>query len=172
MKGKLLGLFFVAILAGCSSTPSTEQHSDKKYISDALEKTLAELSKKAVESKQIMLSHKAAMARLHPDASKYQPVLDIPKGLDRVIPMKSFYGDALEPIELVAKLTNYQFKVSGPKKNTEVLWVKLFKSERSAIDILDDISNQIDNRGVDIDVWETPNAPKTGVIMVNYRGSL
>ncbi|NCO45355.1 DotD/TraH family lipoprotein [Vibrio anguillarum] len=118
-----------------------------------------------------MLAHQAAMSRLNPEADKYSPNLDVPNGLEKVIPMDAFYGDALEPLRLIAKLTNYEYKEQGAKPSTEIYWVNIQKNyNRLAIDLLDDIANQIDKRGVNVDVWETPNQTKYGVILVSFGG--
>ncbi|EKO3606962.1 DotD/TraH family lipoprotein [Vibrio metschnikovii] len=160
----------IALLCGCQS-PQMVESKDRSYITSSLETTLIELSTKAVQAKEIMLAHQAAMSRLNPEADKYSPNLDVPNGLEKVIPMDAFYGDALEPLRLIAKLTNYEYKEQGAKPSTEIYWVNIQKNyNRLAIDLLDDIANQIDKRGINIDVWETPNQSKYGVILVSFGG--
>ncbi|MEZ8241012.1 MULTISPECIES: DotD/TraH family lipoprotein [Vibrio] len=172
MRRILQVLIFSMVMSGCQSTSVSGNSDDKAYISKELETTLAVLAEKAVASKKIAQAHTVAMARLNPQAKKYTPNLNVPEGLERIIPMNAFYGKAEEPLQLIAQLTDYEYKEFGAKNNTETLWVKLQANSRSAIDIVDDISNQIDNRGVDVHVWETPNEHKKGVIMINYGGGL
>ncbi|MEZ9699276.1 DotD/TraH family lipoprotein [Vibrio sp. 10N.261.46.E12] len=172
MRRIFLAVVIALVMSGCQSTSKSTKDEDKAYISNELEITLAELANKAVQSKQIMLAHQSAMARLNPELQHYKPVLDVPDGLGKVIPVRTFYGDALEPLNLIAKLTGYKLKVKGAQSNTETLWVSIRESERSAIDLIDDIAGQIDKRKVDIHVWATPNETMKGVILVSYDGGM
>lgn len=170
MRNGLL-LFCLTVLTGCASTSAANPDSDERYISDRLETTLVALSKKAVEAKQVMLAHQAAMTRLNVDAQQLAPIGETPKGMDKPIPLTNrFYGDAKEPIKLIAQLTNYEFQIKGTFDDTEVLWVKLHNEyTRSAFELLNDIANQIDSRGIDIHVWETPNKKHLGVIVLEAK---
>lgn len=159
-------------LGGCATTPPAQDDTDAQYISHQLEQTLVTLSNKAVEAKEITLAHQAAMARFNPQVNQQPPNMTVPPGLEKVIPLKrKFYGDAREAIALIEMLTNYEVKFRGVEPTGVVLWVSLkAQSNRTAIDLLDDIANQIDKRNVNIDVWPTPNSKKAGVILISYVG--
>lgn len=169
-------LFLIATLTGCASTSSTsEKADDERYISERLEQTLASLASKAIESKQIMMAHQSAMARLDTSRQRsgsYALNEAPPAGMDKPIPLNTtFYGDAKEPIKLIAQLTNYEFKISGPSTSTEVLWVKLHNEyTRTAIELLGDIASQIDKRGVDVHIWPATSKGRNGVIVLEFRG--
>lgn len=170
-KKRLIISTIALLMSGCASTQQTVVDADAVAISEQLERTLATLAEKAVEAKQITQSHQAAMARLNPDVKGYKPIIETPINLDTHIPMEQYFGDALEPLKLISQMTNYDLKIGNTLPQTEIFWVRLHSMyTRTAIDLLDDIANQVDNRGLDIDVWETPGEKHYGVIMLNYRG--
>jgi outer membrane murein-binding lipoprotein Lpp len=160
------------VLAGCASNShNAGLNSDESYISNEVNTLLATLAQKAVDAKEITLKHQAAMARLSEPENGYDdPTGAPPEGLERVIPMPDFYGEAVEPLKLIAKLTNYDFKFRGLKPNS-ITWVSIAAQERPAFDAISDIANQIDKFGINIDIWSTPNAEKQGVILVTYPGA-
>ncbi|BCL74022.1 hypothetical protein TUMSATVNIG1_60080 (plasmid) [Vibrio nigripulchritudo] len=170
-------LFIVGVLSffviGCASTNQAPKHlQDEKYISERLEAVLESMAAKAVEAKEITMSHQAAMARLsngNKNSKNSTPGFRTPKGFDRLYPLNSdFYGHALSPLKSIATLTDYDLQEQGGR-SPGILWVSLSShSDRKAIDVLADISYQIDKYGVDIDVWETPQGPHVGVILVKY----
>lgn len=167
-----LAVSAILLLAGCQSTPTPPANDDAAYISKQLEATLKELSLKAVQAKMITQKHQAALARTNKKISNNTaPSQETLTNLDTPIPMKKFYGDALQPLQLIAQLTGYDLQINGDVPSTETLWVSLHdKYVRTALDLLEDIGDQIDARNVDIDVWETPNGTHVGVILVKYHG--
>lgn len=173
MINKLFVLIIALSMVGCAThsekKPAT---ADEKYISASLEKTLEELAKKAVEAKRITMTHQAAMARLTLKDESQVKMYDVPKNMDIPYPLlRAYYGDAIQPLQQIADLTNYKFQIQGAAPETEVLWVKLHnQTTRNAFEIIQDISNQIDKRGFDIHIWQHPDNGKEGLILVSYRG--
>ncbi|EGR2118969.1 hypothetical protein D6U78_10675 [Vibrio cholerae] len=154
------------LLVGCASTQTTLTK-DELYISQAVSERLTELYDKAVETKEITMRHQAAMMRLNENVNSQNPLADIPKGMEKPIPMPDFYGAVEEPIQLIAKLTNYDFRFNGTKP-IGVTWVQLSAQERSAFETLLDISTQIDKYGIDLDIYESSSQNKKGVIVISY----
>lgn len=185
IKCRILIITFMLVffITGCASTP--EKTDDEKQITNEIDEILLVLAKKAVEAKQMTLEHQSAMLQLTQDGDKIDKItqdrLKIAIGMDKPIEFPDYQGEASSPLNMIAQLTNYKIEFVGIKP-IDPIWVKLRQGSRSAMSWLNDIAIQTDAQGLDIDVWQDPQAilsdgstnglVPNGLIVITYRSEI
>lgn len=173
------------MLNGCASKPKVVELSKQQVeLNKKLLSTLEKYSEKAIEAKEMTLSHQSALLQLNssPD-DVYKMTKDrirMVQGLDKQLSFRAYQDDIAKPLKLIADLTNYEIDFGNRPVNSTV-WVSIPSAQRSAQDWIYDLHEQSKGR-VNINIYPNLDAlssdgsvsigdKKNGKIFVSFNSA-
>lgn len=164
----MMGLLTVsAVLSGCVTTP--DPSATRPVEPTEFEKSLIDSAKAVQYSVRMLAETRNAEVQMNmtpeQQAQAYRNAREVPPGLEKPISL-DWDGPVQPAIEVVAKLTRYDFKVFGKKVGPAPM-VRLRSDTRPAVDVLRDLGSAI---GAVAEVRVIPAEPgHRGVIELDYR---